>query len=344
MRILILSPPTLPLPPTQYGGIERFVCGLAEELVKYGHDVTVVAPAGSRLRGVTCLTWPDGGAITKARYLRQVANDCQPDIIHSHTRVAYLLGLLGARCTAPIIESYGVLPRRQARLAVTLLGARLTIAACSRWIAESGRRITGGRWVSIYNSVDVNQYRATISVPADAPLIFLSRIDKIKGPDLAIQVARRTGRRLILAGRIAPDGPNATFWRKEVEPKLEPGKIDYISLENDEHKNELLGKSAALLVPVRWKEPFGLVFAEALACGTPVISRPRGSLPEIVRSGVEGFLGETLDELCEGVGKIALLDRRNCRKRVEQCFSREKIMRQYEALYQSLLTGGEPAS
>ena len=336
MRILILSPPTVPLPPAQYGGIERFVCGLTEKLVKNGHEVTVVAPAGSQLPSVTCLIWPDGGTIKKARFLRQVANDWQPDVIHSHTRVVYLLGLLGAKCSAPIIQSYGVLPTWQARVPVALLGARLTIAACSQWIAKSGRRIAGGRWVTIYNSVDVNCYRATTSVPPDAPLIFLSRMDKIKGPDLAIEVARRTGRRLILAGRIAPDGPNATFWRKHVQPKLEPGKIDYVSLIDDEHKNELLRQSAALLLPIRWKEPFGLVFAEAMACGTPVISCPRGSLMEIVRPGVDGFLGKTIDELCEAVGKIALLDRRNCRRRVEECFSREKIVQEYESLYRSL--------
>jgi glycosyltransferase involved in cell wall biosynthesis len=343
MRVLLLSPPTIPLPPRQYGGIERLVCGMAEELAKHGHQVMVIAAAGSQLGDVECRAWPARGTVARARYLRQVADEYQAEVIHSFTKAAYLLGLLGAKCSAPIIETYGVLPTWQARLPVALLGARLTVAGCSQWIAKSGRRIAGGRWVTIYNFVNVERYRPTATVPPDAPLVFLSRLDKIKGPDLAIEVARRTGRRLIIAGNVAPNGPNAVFWRKHVQPKLESGKFDYIGSVNDEQKNELLGKAAALLVPIRWKEPFGLVFAEALACGTPVISCPRGSLPEIVRHGVEGFLGETIDELCEAVGKIGLLDRRNCRRRVEECFSQEKIVRDYEALYQKMLASKHEA-
>ncbi len=343
MHILLISPPDIALPPENYGGIERIVSGLAAGLATRGHKVTVVAAVGSRLPGVSCVCWPAKNsssfqdAFRKTGFLRQLVPALQPDVVHCFSRTAYLLGLFALRTHVPLIESYGVLPTISARLPVLALGSRLTLTGCSDWICRRGREIVGGQWRVIYNFVDVDIYNPTYSVKADAPLVFLSRVDAIKGTDWAIQVAQKTGRRLVIAGNLAVSGPNADFWRNKIQPQLMPGQIEYVGPVDDRQKNELLGQAAALLVPVQWNEPFGLVFTEALACGTPVISCPRGSLLEIVRPGVDGFLGNTVDELCVAVSKLETINRHACRERVEKHFSLPKIADDYEALYQSLL-------
>ena len=175
-------------------------------------------------------------------------------------------------------------------------------------------------------------------VGQDAPLVFLSRVERIKGAHTAITVARRTGRRLIIAGNHASSGPELDYWTNEIAPHL-GGAIEYVGPVDDQQKNALLGQAAALIVPIEWNEPFGIVFAEALACGTPVISCPRGALPEIVRHGVDGFLVTTIEEACNAVAKIDKIDRRNCRKRVEDRFSATIVSAQYERLYEERLAG-----
>src|SRR5436305_932501 len=120
-------------------------------------------------------------------------------------------------------------------------------------------------------------------------------------------------------------------------PYLRKNGMEYVGAVDDAKKNKLLGQAAAMIVPIEWDEPFGIVFAEALACGTPVISCPRGALPEIVRNGVDGFLIDNLDEACSAVESLAQIDRLTCRKRAEACFSAQVIVDQYEQLYAKLI-------
>jgi glycosyltransferase involved in cell wall biosynthesis len=175
------------------------------------------------------------------------------------------------------------------------------------------------------------------TIRPDAPLVFLSRVDRIKGAHLAIDIAEKSGRRLIIAGNIATSGDSERYWLQDVKPRVNGATIEYIGPVNDEQKSRLLGQAAALVVPIQWDEPFGLVFIEALACGTPVISFARGALPEIVRDGVEGFLGNTLEELIQATTRLGDIDRRACRRRVEECFSKNQIVGRYEELYLELL-------
>ncbi len=175
------------------------------------------------------------------------------------------------------------------------------------------------------------------SVAADAPLVFLSRVERIKGAHTAIEVARRTGRRLIIAGNHAASGPERQYWDEIIHPQLAPGVIDYVGEVNDAQKAALLGQASAMIVPVEWEEPFGIVFAEALACGTPVIATPRGALPEIVRQGVEGFLVQSVEEACAAVLRIGGIDRAACRRRAVEQFSADVIADRYERLYAGLL-------
>ena len=133
---------------------------------------------------------------------------------------------------------------------------------------------------------------------------FLSRVESIKGAHWAIEIARRTGHRLVIAGNHAESGAEGDYWRREIEPWIGRDGIEYVGPVDDAQKNKVLGEARAMVVPIQWDEPFGIVFAEALACGTPVISCPRGSLPEIVRQGVDGFLIKSIDEGCEAVAKL----------------------------------------
>jgi glycosyltransferase involved in cell wall biosynthesis len=176
-------------------------------------------------------------------------------------------------------------------------------------------------------------------VSADAPLVFLSRVESIKGAHWAIEIARRTGQRLIIAGNHAASGTEGTYWKEQIEPWIGRDGIEYVGAVDDVQKNKLLGQARAMVVPIRWNEPFGIVFAESLACGTPVISCPTGSLPEIVREGVDGFLIRSIDEGCEAVGKLATIDRATCRRRAEDNYSPDVVVDRYLQLYERARAG-----
>jgi glycosyltransferase involved in cell wall biosynthesis len=170
-------------------------------------------------------------------------------------------------------------------------------------------------------------------VSESAPLLFLSRLDRIKGAHTAIEIARRAGRRLIIAGNHAESGSEFDYWKQEVEPAIGRDGIEYVGPVDDVAKNGLLGESAAMIVPIEWEEPFGIVFAEALACGTPVISRARGALPEIVTPGRHGFLIDSVEDGVEAVRRLGSISRAACRERAESAFSADVIVDQYLELY-----------
>src|SRR5207253_376923 len=156
------------------------------------------------------------------------------------------------------------------------------------------------------------------------------------GADWAIEIARRSGRRLLIAGNHSASAHEAVYWKEKIEPRIGRDGIDYVGPVDDVQKNELLGKAAAMVVPIQWDEPFGIVFAESLACGTPVIACPRGALPEIVRPGVDGFLVNSIEEGCEAVARIGALSRADCRQRAESHFSARAVVARYIDLYERL--------
>jgi glycosyltransferase involved in cell wall biosynthesis len=220
---------------------------------------------------------------------------------------------------------------------VKLAGDSLTFTGCSDHICRQGR-VAGGVWHTIHNCVELEKYTFQSTVAPDAPLVFLSRVERIKGAHTAIAAARLTKRRLLIAGNYSTTGEEGRYWQEEIVPHLGRDGIEYIGTVNDEQKNALLGKAAAMIVPIEWEEPFGIVFAEALACGTPVISCPFGALPEIVRHGIDGYLVNNLEEAGAAIQNLPEIDRRNCRQRAEHCFSASVIVEQYEQLYKSLIS------
>lgn len=344
MRIILTADPEIEVPPVTYGGIERLVDGLVRELRSRGHQVCLIAKPGSQCEADMFFGWPGprsqsvpdtlGNTWTLWKAVRRF----RPDIVHSFSRVAYLTPLLRGR--VPLVMTYEREPTLRTVGMAVKLAARgvLYFTGCSDYIANNGRR-AGGHWEGIPNFFEVEALKFSPTVAPDAPLVFLSRVESIKGADWAIEIARRSGSRLIIAGNHAETGHEAVYWKEKIEPWIGRDGIEYVGPVNDEQKNRVLGQARAMVVPIQWNEPFGIVFAEALACGTPVISCPRGSLPEIVRQGVEGFLIRSIDEGCEAVGKLHTIDRAACRRRAEQEYTPRVVTDRYFDLYRRAIAG-----
>ncbi|XGV97089.1 MAG: glycosyltransferase [Leptolyngbya sp. BL-A-14] len=342
MRILLTADPELPVPPTLYGGIERVIDLLIKGLRANGHTVGLVAHPDSDCSVDAFFPWAGASShsswdtVKNTKTLWAAVHRFQPDLLHSFSRLQYLLPLLPS--SLPKIMSYQRPPTAHTvRWAAKLGGRSLTFTGCSEHICRQGQA-AGGRWVPIHNCVDMGTYTFQPTVAADAPLVFLSRVEKIKGAHTAIAIAHRTNRRLLIAGNQVNSPEGVAYWGKEISPHLGKNGIEYVGAVNDVQKNELLGQAAAMVVPIEWDEPFGIVFAEALACGTPIISSPRGALPEIVRQGIDGFLTNSLEESCAAVAKLPQINRVSCRQRAEQGFSATAIVHRYESLYQQLST------
>jgi glycosyltransferase involved in cell wall biosynthesis len=343
MRILLTADPELPVPPQLYGGIERIIDLLVKELQSRGHAVGLIAHRDSTCPADSSFNWSGFKSQAKLDILRNTASlymavkEFQPDIIHSFSRIFYLFPWL-FNSSLPKIMSYQREPSQRTVKWGNIIGQNsLTFTGCSEYICRRGRN-AGGKWYSIHNCVELDKYTFQSHVAEDAPLVFLSRIERIKGAHTAIEVAKKTGRRLLIAGNYLTTGEAGSYWQEKIVPHLDRDGIEYVGTVDDVQKNQLLGQAAAMIVPIEWSEPFGIVFAEALACGTPVISCTRGALPEIVRQGIDGYLINSIEEACQAVRDLNKIDRANCRQRVEQCFSASVIVDKYEELYCQLVT------
>lgn len=342
MRILLTADPELPVPPKLYGGIERIVDLLVKGLQARGHTVGLLAHSDSTSPATELFPWSGKRSRNKLDAFKNTINlqsavkQFQPDILHSFSRVIYLLPLLSS--SLPKVMSYQRYPSpRTISWGTKLANGSLVFTGCSNYICRIGRMV-GGVWHTVHNCVELDKYQFQAQVQEDAPLVFLSRVEKIKGAHTAIAAARKAGRRLLIAGNQVNSAEGKTYWQKEIAPYLGKDGIEYVGSVNDTQKNELLGKAAAMIVPIEWDEPFGIVFAEALACGTPIISCPRGALPEIVRHGVDGYLVNDVEEAVAAINQLPNIDRKNCRQRAEENFSASVIIEQYEQLYKTLLS------
>ena len=343
MRLLFTVDPEIEVPPKTYGGIERIVDALVRHLQAAGHELALIAKPGSECPANRFFPWPGSisqstrDTLVNAWALSKAVRTFRPHVIHSFARLAYLAPHLRGRI--PIVMSYQRYPTmRTIRMALRLAKPGVvTFTGCSEYIARAGRP-AGGDWYGIPNFADTEALQLNASVPGDAPLVFLSRVETIKGADWAIEVARRTGRRLIIAGNHAEAGAEGAYWTERIAPCLGRDGIEYVGPVDDVQKNALLRQALAMVVPIQWDEPFGIVFAESLACGTPVISCPRGALPEIVRPGIDGFLVRSIEEGCAAVERVAALDRSACRRRAEERFSPRAVVAQYLDLYERVRT------
>ena len=339
LRILLVMDPLIPVPPRYYGGIERVVADLAWELDRRGHAVTLWAAPGSRVPGAV-EPFGRAGQWTRRSNLRNVltltarllARPRRFDLVHNFGRLAYLLGAL--RRDVPKLQTYmrRVNPDNMRRVA--RLGARrLGYTAVSAAIRDTGQP-GGGEWSVVYNCAPVARYAPRYDVdPAAAPLVFLGRLERCKGAHTAIDVARRCGRPLIIAGTVSALPEEREYFRREIEPRVDGRGVRYVGPVDDAAKAQLLAGAAALLLPVLWEEPFPVVLPEALLCGTPVVAFRRGGVPEGIAHGRTGFVCDRADEMAALIGRLGEIDRRACRAEAERRFSEAAVADGYEALY-----------
>jgi len=341
LRIAITADPYLPVPPRLYGGIERVVALLVSGLVRRGHQVTLIAHPDSHTpaRLISYGVPPHTGVSARLRELFQVGSALVRlheglDIIHSFGRLAALAPVLAMRHVKKIQSYQRPIPWTGVRRAARLGGDSIVFTGCSTslYAALNGAR-GNTRWRTVFNCVDPSSYVAVTTVPDAAPLVFLGRIERIKGTHTAIEIARAAGRSLIIAGNIADN----EYFRNEVAPHVDDRAVSYIGEVDDAAKSRLLGASGALLMPIHWEEPFGIVMAEAFACGTPVIGFARGSVPEVVRDGINGFVVRTSAEASAAVEQLHRIDREVVRRDCEERFSCDAIVRDYEALYREAI-------
>jgi glycosyltransferase involved in cell wall biosynthesis len=340
LRIGLVAPPLVPVPPPRYGGTERVVAALAAELERRGHQVTVFAagdsrPAGRLVPVLPASVWSTGyrGDVA-AHFIRTAAiawsRAEEFDILHSH------------------IEVHGFLLARHApRPVLTTLHGRLDVAGIPELleafpeiplvsISDSQRR-----WAPRANWVATVHHGLPLeTIPfEDRPggeLLFVGRIAPEKGVAEVIELARRTGRRVRMAAK-AYDPAEVELFERLVRPAIESGLVVYEGELGEAARNELYRRALATLMLGAWPEPFGLVAIESLAAGTPVIARRAGALPEIVEHGVDGFLVDDVEEAILAVRLVGGLDRTRIRARALERFSVARMTDAYEAIYRRLI-------
>ncbi len=314
---------------------------LVEGLVGKGHQVTLFAHEDS---DVPCRHVSYGGtdpqrAVDTLRNALSVSRLAvqRPDVIHNFGRLAYLGPLLPLGI--PKVMSYQRDPPVSQIQKAAWLAAdgSFVVTGCSDHITDQIRPHVPAE--TVYNGVPLDTYEFRADVSEEAPLVFLGRIAEVKGAHTAVEVARRTGRMLIIAGNVPDEEATRRYFQERIEPHLDGDQIRYVGPVNDDKKNDLLGRAAAFLMPIEWEEPFGIVMAEAMACGTPVIGTRRGSVPEVVEDGVTGFVGDTVEDLAAGAERIGELSRRATRERCERLFSDRAIVNAYESLYERMVSG-----
>jgi len=339
VNIALTADPELPVPPQLYGGIERIVDMLARGLVTRGHTVTVFAHRDSDTAG-RLIPWagrdsrsPGDTARNAATLAREVLRS-RFEVVHSFSRIAYLTPILPL--PVPKIMSYGrPISSWTVSLGHALSRRTLSFTAVSDWMMRDVRHI--GRWSLVSNGVPLDTYTFAPKVLADAPLVFLGRVEEIKGPHLAIEIAKRAGSALVIAGNIPPEKKG--WFDATVAPHIDGSQIHYVGAVDDPQKNALLRAARALLMPILWDEPFGMVMAEAMACGTPVLGLRRGAVSEVVEDSVTGFVRDGLDSLAACVDLLPQIDRVACRMRVERLYSGDVIVSAYETVYRQAIAG-----
>jgi glycosyltransferase involved in cell wall biosynthesis len=223
--------------------------------------------------------------------------------------------------------------RRSVLLGHFLSRGSLWFSTISSWMMKNAEDV--GTWRLVFNGVPLETYCYRPDPGPEAPFVFLGRIEEIKGPHLAIEIAQRTGVPLVIAGNVPSE--HRRWFEAAIVPHIDGSRVSYIGPVNDTEKNELLGRARALLMPIVWDEPFGMVMIEAMACGTPVLGLARGAVPEVVENGVTGFISNDVDGLVGAVRRLGEIDRAACRARVERLFSDSAVTEAHLAVYRDML-------
>lgn len=338
----MLAPIAWRTPPRHYGPWEQVVSLLTEGLVRRGIDVTLFATADSLTSAQLCAVSPTGyeedstldAKVWEGLHISEVFERADEfDIIHNHFD---FLPLTYSRLTTTplVVTIHGFSSDR-------ILPVYRKYDQTAHYVAISDAdRAPGLRYAAtVHHGIDLSGF--TFRPDPGEYLLFFGRIHPDKGAHEAIQIAQQTGRRLILAGVIQDE----FYFRSEVEPYLDGDRVKYVGSADPAHRDELLGGALALLHPIAFDEPFGLSVVEAMACGTPVVAFERGSMREVVSDGATGFLVESVEEAVAAIGTplrrgpLASLDRRACRRWVEERFTADRMVEGYLEVYRRVLEG-----
>jgi glycosyltransferase involved in cell wall biosynthesis len=342
MRIAQISPLMESVPPKLYGGTERIVSFLTEELIRQGHNVVLFASGDSQTAAELVSCTPEALRLAHVRdaqcynilqleQVRQRANEF--DILHFHTDYLHF----------PLFRDLG-LPM------VTTMHGRMDLPDYPPLfnefrdmpvvsISNHQRRALQANWeATVYHGLPLNLLAFSLSRPAGY-LAFLGRICPEKRPDRAIEIAKRAGLPLKIAAKV--DSVDRAYFENRIRPLLDHPLVEFVGEINEHQKQNFLANAQALLFPIDWPEPFGLAMIEAMACGTPVVAWREGSVPEVVDEGVTGFIVDSIDAAVAAVRRLPSLNRVNVRRCFEKRFSAERMAHDYLALYETLV---EPES
>jgi glycosyltransferase involved in cell wall biosynthesis len=340
LRIAQISPLYERVPPALYGGTERIVGYITEELVERGHQVTLFASGDSRTKAKLVAPTPralrldsqprDDLAFHLLELARVFERPRDFDVIHCHvghlafpfSRLAGASSLHTLHGRLDLPDTYPVFRHFRDQPLVSISHAQ-----------RQPLKGLGVTWAgTVYHGIPLDNY--PFSPRGGSYLAFLGRISPEKRPDLAIALAKRVGIPLKMAAKVDP--VDQVYFERDIEPLLDDPLIEFIGEISDDAKSEFLGRARALVFPIDWPEPFGLVMIEALACGTPVIARRCGSVPELILHGQTGYIVDTLEEMATAVKTLDRIDRAECRRDVAARFTVERMVDGYEAIYRSL--------
>lgn len=338
MRIGLIAAPWIPVPPPKYGGSEAVIDNLARGFHEAGHDVELFTVGDSRCQVRQSWIFPEAvapiqdsmleGIHVEAAYRKLV----DVDVIHDHTIIGPVFGSHAAAPGIPVVTTMHGPFSPTGRQLYSRLPDRVSLISISRH-----QRSTAGDVpveAVIPHGIDTDTYYP--GPGGGGYLVFVGRMNPGKGVHRAIEVAHRAGMPLIIMCKMREEGELAYF--DDVVKPLMTGKDVELLLEPEEaHRIELVGKAEGMLFPIQWPEPFGLVMAEALACGTPVIASPHGAATEIVEPGVTGFLHQDVEDLVTAVGRLDEISRGACRRAAEKRFSKERMVTDHLRLYRRLI-------
>jgi glycosyltransferase involved in cell wall biosynthesis len=341
MRIAQIAPLAESVPPKLYGGTERVVAWLIEELIELGHDVTLFASGDSNTRAKLMAAWPQALRLGRPRSDPMAAQTAllelmarhaaEFDVIHAH--IDWLHLPLLSRLGVPFMTTF------HGRLDLPGLSKVVGRYPNAPFISISDNQrlpLPEANWLgTVYHGMPEQSLR-----PAFAPgkyLAFLGRLTADKGPDVAVRIAKSVGMPLKIAAKV----PRAEkgYYAKTIAPLIDGDQIQLTGEVNDQAKEEFLANAAALVFPIDWPEPFGLVMIEAMACGTPVIAFRRGSVPEVIDDGVTGFIVESEAEAVDAIRRLPELDRHRVRSVFERRFAAKRMAEDYVRHYQKLISG-----
>jgi glycosyltransferase involved in cell wall biosynthesis len=346
--VALLAPPWIPVPPPGYGGIELVIAELAGGLVRRGLEVVLLAAPGSRSSAeVVPLLESDhadeiGGTLFEVDHVSRAlevvdaaARRGRPfDIVHDHS--GYALVAVADRVHVPVLHTmHGPFTRENCAF-YRRHTAKVWVSGLSRAQLADGPESLRSVGV-IPNPIDVRAW--PFVAEKDRYLLWMGRMTEGKGPHRAITVAREAGWPLVIAGPVQPGQQG--FFDTEVAPHIDGERVRYVAEVGGQEKRELFAHATALLMPIRWPEPFGMVMIEAMACGTPVLAFAEGSVPEVVADGESGYVVEDETEMAAAVQRLRALDPQRCRACVETRFSVDVVSGAYETAYRRVIAAAQ---